>query len=110
MVWKARSVLMDREISDEGEVSDPRERLHMLRYEYKRAGGAGTKAAQERMRAERERAEEEAKSGSKISDEARQRMEANRQRALEKQRQRQQEASQGGADAAASTAAPASTA
>eukprot|EP00929_Paragymnodinium_shiwhaense_P068396 TRINITY_DN3438_c0_g1_i3.p1 TRINITY_DN3438_c0_g1~~TRINITY_DN3438_c0_g1_i3.p1 ORF type:complete len:431 (-),score=198.29 TRINITY_DN3438_c0_g1_i3:182-1474(-) len=104
MVWKARQVLLEPEMSEDGILSDPREKLHMLRYEYKKAGGAGTVAAQARMKEERERVAAEAKRGTQISDEARQRMEANRQRALALKRQREAAAAGGGGSASSSSA------
>jgi hypothetical protein len=66
LVWKARQVLQDKEKDDEGVISDPRERLHAFRFQYKNAA-----------------------TGAHLSEEVRARIEANRKRALELKRQKE---------------------
>lgn len=72
LIWKARTCLQAKEKDDSGLESDPREQLHMLRFEYKNSGAGGTKGVQ-------------------VSDEAKKRIEENRKRALEIKRKRQAE-------------------
>lgn len=72
IVWKARHVLDEKEKEDDGTISDPRERLHAFRFQYKNS-----------------KEEEEPAKGAPLSEEARARIEANRQKALEKKRQRE---------------------
>jgi len=50
LVWKTRNLLQEKEKADDGVVSDPKERLHLLRFEYKTSGGVGL--AGERAKAE----------------------------------------------------------
>jgi len=72
LIWKARTCLQAKEKDDSGLESDPREQLHMLRFEYKNSGAGGTK-------------------GLTVSDEAKKRIEENKKRALEIKRKRQAE-------------------
>jgi len=79
LVLKARQVLEDKEKEDDGTPSDPRERLHAFRFQYKNAKEASSAAAT-------------------LSDEQRARIAASRKRALELKQQK--EAQSSGASAA----------
>jgi len=73
LVLKARQVLEDKEKEDDGTISDPRERLHVFRLQYKSSAGQGAKKD----------------AGSILSDEQRAKIEANRKRAMERKRLRE---------------------
>lgn len=88
LVLKARSVLEDKEKEDDGTVSDPRERMHAFRFQYKNEKEASSAAA-------------------KLSDEQRARIEASRQRALELKRQKEQRALDPEGKSSEASAAPA---
>eukprot|EP00933_Yihiella_yeosuensis_P017502 TRINITY_DN1459_c0_g1_i1.p1 TRINITY_DN1459_c0_g1~~TRINITY_DN1459_c0_g1_i1.p1 ORF type:complete len:400 (-),score=154.69 TRINITY_DN1459_c0_g1_i1:461-1579(-) len=92
LVWKSRAVLQEKvqEKGGHGFVSDPREQLHMLRLEYKRAGGGGTKAAAENAAAAKATPKRVVPQLTELSDDVRARIEANRQKALELKKKRQQ--------------------
>jgi len=80
LIWKARTCLQAKEKDDSGLESDPREQLHMLRFEYKNSGAAGTKGLS---------SSSQAASAPQVSDEAKKRIEENRKKALEIKRKRQ---------------------
>lgn len=82
LIWKARACLQAKEKDDSGLESDPREQLHMLRFEYKNSGAGGTKGP----------SSSQAALAPKVSDEAKKRIEENRKKALEIKRKRQAEA------------------
>lgn len=75
LVWKARSLLQEKEKADDGVISDPKERLHLLRFEYKRSSGMGTKGEKAKLEAA---AAQRKTGGAEISEELRNRIEANR--------------------------------
>eukprot|EP00418_Pyrodinium_bahamense_P071627 CAMPEP_0179085672 /NCGR_PEP_ID=MMETSP0796-20121207/38814_1 /TAXON_ID=73915 /ORGANISM="Pyrodinium bahamense, Strain pbaha01" /LENGTH=275 /DNA_ID=CAMNT_0020783117 /DNA_START=41 /DNA_END=865 /DNA_ORIENTATION=+ len=103
LVWKARSVLQEKERNDDGTFSDPREELHKVRYQYKTSSGMGTKGEREKVEAAKARKKS---GGADISEELRRRMEGTktldaetlwtieekRARALEIRKKRQEEA------------------
>lgn len=93
LVWKARQVLEDKEKEDDGITSDPREKLHALRFAYKTAKPEDSRSAP-------------AAAGAQLSDEVRAKIEANRQRALELKRKREAQNNVGGERAPAPAAAP----
>mmetsp|Transcript_73097 Transcript_73097/g.169478 ORF Transcript_73097/g.169478 Transcript_73097/m.169478 type:complete len:663 (-) Transcript_73097:263-2251(-) len=123
LVWKARTVLQEKERHDDGGVSDPREQLHHLRLRYKTSSGLGTRGEQEK-RADL-RADLENRQSSNISSELRKRLEEKRgldmetlsrieekrAKALELKRKRQEEAAarDGGAGGAGGRAASSQT-
>jgi len=74
LVWKARQVLQDKEKEEDDNISDPRERLHLLRFRHKSTALAAAAPA--------------STGGREISEEVRKKIEANRKKALELQRQR----------------------
>jgi len=84
MVWKARSVLQEKEKDDDGSVSDPKERLHLLRFQYK---------STPELTAEPKSAPASSAAGVQISEEMRKRIEANKQLARERKLRKEQEAS-----------------
>eukprot|EP00928_Gymnodinium_smaydae_P049133 TRINITY_DN32946_c0_g1_i1.p1 TRINITY_DN32946_c0_g1~~TRINITY_DN32946_c0_g1_i1.p1 ORF type:complete len:404 (-),score=158.80 TRINITY_DN32946_c0_g1_i1:334-1545(-) len=91
MAFKAVQILGEREKTEDGDISDPVERLHTMRYEYKSGGGVGTVGAQEAMKKAAAAAAFAAKASAnaaKISEEMRLRIDANRQKALELQRKK----------------------
>merc|ERR1719271_2221828 len=67
LVLKSRQVLEDKEKENDGTVSDPRERLHAFRFQYKNASAAPA-----------------ASRATQVTEEARARIEANRKAALER--------------------------
>lgn len=83
LVLKTRQVLEDKEKDDDGTISDPRERLHAFRFQYKNTPTEDMSAP---------------KGGAQLSDEARARIDANRKLALE--RKAAKNATAGGAPAA----------
>lgn len=98
-VWKARAVLQEKELSENGRfVSDPKELLHQLRADYKLSGIGGTKA-------HANLAASEATAQKQLSEEVRRRIEENRKRALEI-RKRREEASAAFGQAPAAAPAP----
>mmetsp|Transcript_2742 Transcript_2742/g.4172 ORF Transcript_2742/g.4172 Transcript_2742/m.4172 type:complete len:357 (-) Transcript_2742:182-1252(-) len=102
IVWKSRAVLQEKEKGEAGFESDPREQLHMLRYEYKNHGVGGTKAAAEA--AARAKTMPMASAvPSQLSEEVRKRIEENKKKAMDLKRKRQEAA------AAAAGPAPAAT-
>merc|ERR1719382_2305620 len=93
LVWMARSVLQEKDKGEDA-LSDPRERLHMLRYDYKIAKRKAADSAKWASDA-----------SAQLSEEARQRIAANRQRALEI-KQKKAAAAAPGAEGAPPAAAP----
>lgn len=85
-VIAARVVLSSKQKSEDGFYSDPREKLHHFRADYKSAGGVGTVGARVAARKLKEASKPAAPVV--LSEEVRQRIEANRQRALELQRKK----------------------
>lgn len=76
LVWKARQVLEDKEKEDDGTTSDPRERLHAFRFQYKNSPADL----------------EEITAGSKqLSDSQRSKIEENRKKAQELKRKKEAE-------------------
>lgn len=102
-VWKTRELFQTKDRGDDGVLSDARERLHLLRFEYKTSGGGGTKAAAAAATAAVTPSRPVV--SKQLSEEARRRIEENKKRALELRRAR--EAAAGGAAAAVSSAAAA---
>jgi len=81
MVWKTRALLQEKERNEDGIISDPRERLHLLRFEYKNAP---------KEEAPPGSAKKSSASDSKgVSEDVKRRIEENRQRALELRRAKQ---------------------
>jgi hypothetical protein len=91
LVLKSRQVLEDKEKDDDGTLSDPREKLHAFRFQYKNKSAIGSSATPAK--------------GAALSDEAKARIEANRQRAVELKRKRQAEEG-GGVEVAAPSQQP----
>merc|ERR1719329_714589 len=87
LVWKARNVLNEKEKDSDGISSDPKERLHMFRFQYKNSVDSLASLG------------EDASQATGISDEARKRMEANKKQAMELREKKRQSA--GGSSSAA---------
>lgn len=81
LVWRARSVLQEKAPGEDGEISDPRERLHMLRFKYKSAKKSAAASAKWAGEA-----------AAQMSDEVKARIAANRARALELKKKKAAEA------------------
>merc|ERR1719329_243172 len=84
LVWKARSVLNEKEKDSDGISSDPKERLHMLRFQYKNSADSLLELG------------DDPSQGPAVSDEARLRIEANKKRAMELKEKKRREAAAGG--------------
>eukprot|EP00931_Biecheleriopsis_adriatica_P012181 TRINITY_DN11329_c0_g1_i1.p1 TRINITY_DN11329_c0_g1~~TRINITY_DN11329_c0_g1_i1.p1 ORF type:complete len:345 (+),score=122.64 TRINITY_DN11329_c0_g1_i1:78-1112(+) len=87
LIGKARTCLQVPE-KENGLFSDPREQLHMLRFEYKTGGGGGIKEASQAAAGGRATPKE----APVLSEEVKRRIEENRQKALARKRQREAEA------------------
>jgi len=84
LVWKARNVLNEKEKDSDGIASDPKERLHMFRFQYKNSVDSLASLGENSSQA--------TGAGGEISDEARKRMEANKKRAMELREKKRQSA------------------
>lgn len=90
LVWKARSVLNEKEKDGDGITSDPKERLHMLRFQYKNSVDSLASVGDDLSEA--------TGTGGLVSDAARQRIEANKKRAMDlREKKRQENGSPSGA-------------
>lgn len=83
IVKRSRVLLSENMKGDDGHVSNPRERLHLLRYEYKAAQALADGAV--------------AKAAEPVPEDVKQRIEANRLRALELKKKREQQSGGAGA-------------
>lgn len=91
LVFKARNVLNEKEKDDDGISSDPKERLHMFRFQYKNSVDSLASLGEDASQA--------TGSGGVVSNEARERIEANKKRAMELREKKRQGA--GGSSGAA---------
>mmetsp|Transcript_3515 Transcript_3515/g.8241 ORF Transcript_3515/g.8241 Transcript_3515/m.8241 type:complete len:398 (-) Transcript_3515:187-1380(-) len=81
LVWTTRNLLQNKERDEEGNVSDPREKLHLLRFKYKQ----GTSSTGNRTPGSAGEC-----GGPQLTDTMKRRIEANRQRALDLKRRREE--------------------